>query len=262
MSEPEPVLVGVDFTASTLRLMLGTVAGEIVFRQDYPLPALEDEEAWAWEVGGRIAAAFAADGHQRWALGIGVACPGAVDTAAGILIESIEAPHWDGLHVVDAIRRHIDAPVVAIGRVEAALRGEAASGAASGAFDALYVSLADRPGSAILSSGRVVGGGHGRAGALPAFPALTEGEPLAGDDLEQATALLADAVALLDPAIVVIHGPVEHAGPLSSVLSGVLEEMAPEVAVVAGALGDYAALLGAFQAASIVAYEGERDDES
>lgn len=261
MNEPEPVLVGVDFTPSLLRLMLGTAAGEVIFRQDYPLPPLDDEEAWAWEVGGRISAAFAVEGQHRWALGIGVACPGVVDSASGILVESPEAPQWDGMHVVDALRRHIDAPVVAIGRVEAALRGEAASGAAANTFDAIYVSLHDGPAAAILSSGRIIGGVNGRAGSLPAFPELTAGEPLAGDDLEQATALLADIVALIDPSVVVIHGEAEHAAPLASVLRGVLAEIAPDTTVVEGVLGDYAALLGAFQAASIVSYEGERDDE-
>ncbi len=261
MSEPEPVLVGVDFTASTLRLMLGTLDGEVVHRQEIPLPPLEDESAWAWEVGGRISTAFAAEGSRRWAMGIGVACPGIVDTANGVLIESNANPAWDGLHVVDALRRHIDAPVVALSRTVAALRGEAASGAAAHTFDAVYVSLVDGPAAAIMSNARMVGGAHGRAGSLPAFPELVEGTRLAGEDLEQAAALLADVVALLDPEVVILHGPPEHAEPLGPVLQRVLDEVSPGATVSAGALGDYAALLGAFQAASTVAYEGERDDQ-
>ena len=261
MNEPEPVLVGVDFTSETLRLMLGSLTGKVHYRQDFALPPLEDEEAWAWEVGGRISTAFAAEGQRRWALGIGVACPGIVDSAAGVLLECMDVPAWDGLHVVDSLRRHIDAPVVAIGRVEAALRGEASSGAAANVFDALYVSLEDGPASAILSSGRVIGGVRGRAGSLPAFPTLTAGTTLAGDDMEQAAALLADAVVLLDTAALVIHGLPEHAEPLIGVMRGVMEELSPETDVIAGALGQYAALLGALQAASIVAYEGDRDDD-
>ncbi|MCK9487202.1 MAG: ROK family protein [Dehalococcoidia bacterium] len=261
MSEPEPALVGVDFTGDTLRLMLGNLSGEIFYRQEFPLPDVDDEEAWAWEVGGRISSAFAAEGERRWALGIGVACPGAVDTATGILMESTANPAWDGLHIVDALRRHIDAPVVALSRTLAALRGEAASGAAAHTFDAIYVSLQDGPSAAIMSNARVIGGANARAGALPAFPEVTAGAPLAGDDLEHAAALLADVVALLDPQVVILHGLPEHTEPLAPVLQRVLDEISPGATVTPPALGDYAALLGAFQAASTVSYEGERDDQ-
>lgn len=265
MSEPQPVLVGVDFTPTTLRLMLGTLAGEVLHRQETPLPILEDEEAWSWEVGGRISEAFAAEGNQRWALGIGVACPGFVDTANGILIESLLNPAWDGLHVVDALRRHIDAPIVALNRTMSALRGEASRGAAAHTFDAMYVSLEDGPQAANMSSSRIIGGVHSRAGSLPAFPDLTPGVRLGGEDLEQGAALLADVVAFVDPDVVILHGAPEHLDPLAPVLQRVLDEVAPGTTVTGGALGNYAALLGAFQSASTVAFEnaheGERDDD-
>src|SRR3546814_11600097 len=92
MSGREPVRVCEDFTATTLRWLLGAPAGGVGNRQETPLPPLEDEAAWAWEVGGCISEAFAAEGQQRWALGIGVACPGVVDTTAGVLVESNADP--------------------------------------------------------------------------------------------------------------------------------------------------------------------------
>ncbi|MDA1241393.1 MAG: ROK family protein, partial [Chloroflexi bacterium] len=172
MSEPEPVVVAVDFTADELRLMLCALDGEPLLRQVHPLPALPTEEAWAWEVGGRIATMFAAEGEKRWALAIGIACPGIVDGPAGRIVESIAQEGWDGLSVVEALRRHIDAPTVILSRAEASLRGEAAAGAASHVFDALYVALDEHPAAAVLSAGRIVGGGARRAGALPALPEM------------------------------------------------------------------------------------------
>jgi len=263
MSEPESAIVGVDFTPTTLRLILGRLDGEILRQEEHPLPELDDESAWAWEVGGRISTLFAADGGKRYALGIGVACPGTVDPVAGRLEECLANAEWDGLSVVEALRRHIDAPIVAIGRVEAALRGEAALGSASGTFDAMYVSLVDGPAAAVMSSGRILGGANHRAGGLPAFPELEPGRPLKGDDLEQATALLADLACLVDPSVIIVHGAAEHAEALRPVLQRVLNEVLPGAQVAPGALGDRAALLGALKAAAIVAYEGERaDDES
>jgi len=257
----EPVVVGVDCTPTTLRLVMGTVEGEVIHQEEHPLPPLDDEAAWSWEVGGRISAMFAAEGAKRWALGIAVACPGSVDPAAGRLEESLLAPDWEGLNVVTALRQHIDTPIVALNRVEAALRGEAWAGSASGTFDALYVSLDDGPAAAVLTSGRVVGGANHRAGGLPAFPELQPGQPLTGDDLEQAAALLADIAVLLDPAVVVIHGAMEHTGPLLPVLQRVLDQVLPGAQVAPAHFGDRAAVLGAMRAASTVAYEGLRNDD-
>ena len=263
MSEPAPAIVGVDCTPGTLRLALAEVGGEILRTEEHALPDFEDEAAWSWEVGGRIAALFAAEGERRSALGIAVACPGIVDPVAGRLIESFVSEAWDGLDVVAALRRHIDAPIVVLPRVEAALRGEASAGAAASVFDALYVSLLDGPAAAVLTSGRIIGGAQHRAGGLPAFPLLQPSQPLAGEDLEQAAALLADVAALVDPAVVILHGLPEHSDPLLPVLQRVLDEVLPGAEVTSSMLGERAALLGALRAAAIVAYEGQRAyDES
>lgn len=257
---PEPVLVAVDFTATGLRIVLVDSDGEVVERGRYDLGLLPDEEAWAWEVGGRIATAFAREGRKRWAQAIAIACPGLVDPVAGVLVESGGQVGWDGLHVVDAIRRHIDAPVVALNRVQAALRGEWSAGAAGGTMDALYISLRGIPQAAVLSNGRVLSGGGNRAGALPALPELDPAQPLGGEVLEQVTGVLADLVALVDPVVVILDGEEAHVGPLGAVLQGVLDEVSPGARVVRPALGDGGALLGALRAAEILAYEGDRTE--
>src|SRR5262245_53816930 len=107
------VLVGVDFTADRLRVLLTDEVGRRVHEAEYPLPPLPDEAAWAWEVGGRIATEFAAEGQKRSALAIVVATPGSVDPVTGKLQRSTGQDGWDGLAVVDALRRHIGAPISA-----------------------------------------------------------------------------------------------------------------------------------------------------
>lgn len=259
-SLPEPVLVAVDFTATELRVVLVDSDGEVVERERYDLGPLPDEEAWAWEVGGRIATSFAREGQKRWAQAIAIACPGLVDPVAGVLVESGGQAEWDGLHVVDAVRRHIDAPVVALNRVQAALRGEWSAGAADGAMDALYVCLRGIPQAAVLSNGRVLAGAGNRAGSLPALPELDPAQPLDGEALEQITGVLADLAALVDPVVVILDGEEAHVGPLGPVLQGVLDEVSPGARVVRPALGDGGALLGALRAAEILAYEGDRTE--
>jgi predicted NBD/HSP70 family sugar kinase len=259
--EVTPLIVGVDFTADTLRIALAELGGHMRQREEYPLPALEDEAAWAWEVGGHISTAFAREGGTCFALAIGVACPGPVEPIAGRMLESDGQEAWTGLAVVEALRRHFDAPVVAIERTRAALRGETMGGAAEGAHHVLYVALGAHPRAAMMVSGRVLEGGAHRAGDLPMLADLDPDVPLAGEQLETVTEVLTDAAALLDPALVVLHGPDHHVEPLGPVLQAVLDEIVPGVRVVRSPLGDGAALLGALQAAAVVAYEGERTAE-
>ena len=77
----EPVLVAVDFTADTLRLLLAEPDGEVLARERWPLPEVADDEAWAGEVGGRIAALFAREGERRSALAVAVSTSSSIGGA-------------------------------------------------------------------------------------------------------------------------------------------------------------------------------------
>lgn len=254
----EPVLVAIDFTADRLSLLLAEPDGAPVRRESWPLEDLADEDAWSWEVGGRVATLFAREGERRSALAIAVAAPGNVEPATGRLLHSTGQPSWHGLAVADALKRHFDAPIAVESRTVAALLGEHWQGAAAGFGDALYVSLHGIPSAALLVSGRPVRGAHWRAGALPAIQQLDPDAPPSEEDLTSITGLLADATALLDPDVVVLDAPSQHLDRLVPLLQRVLNEIAPGPKVTAGAHGEGAALVGAVRIASTVAYEGER----
>ncbi len=252
----QAVLVGVDFTADRLRILLTDERGAHVADSDWPLPELEEEEAWVWEVGGRIAALFATEGQRRSALAIVVAAPGSVEPTTGRLIHCPTHDHWDGLAMVDALRRHIGAPIGAENRTIAALLAETWQGAAPGVDDALYVSLRSIPTAAVLVAGRVARGARFAAGALPAVP--TADGPYDQIDLEQFAGILADSAALLDSEAVVIDGEIEDLDRLVPLLQGVLDEVAPGPQVLRAALGDRAPLVGAIRLARSLAFEGSR----
>ena len=46
---PEPVLLAIDFTAETLRLLMVEPGGSPLGREQWPLPELADAKAWSWE---------------------------------------------------------------------------------------------------------------------------------------------------------------------------------------------------------------------
>ncbi len=252
------VLVGVDFTADRLRLMFTDLEGTPIYRGEWPLPPLDTEDAWSWEVGGRIARVFAEDGNRRSALAIAVAAPGQVDPVTGRITRSTGQPAWEGLHLVDALRRHIDAPVGVENRVVSALLGETWQGAAAGIDNVLYVSLQGVPQAAILSGGRTIRGSRFGAGALPAVPELPVSSAVADGDIERVAGLLADAAALLDPEMVVLYGLPQHLDRLVPLLQRVLQEVASSVRVTPSELNDQAALVGAIRMAGTLAFEGQR----
>lgn len=254
----EPVLVAMDFTADTLRLLLAQQDGTAVLRERWALPALADEDAWSWEVGGRLATLFAREGERRSALAIVAAAPGSVDPVTGRLLRSAGQPTWDGLAVVDALRRHINAPIAAESRTLAALAGEQWQGALAGVEHALYVSLRGEPTAALLIGGRPFRGASHEAGALPALPELGAGAPPSQQELSTIAGLLADATALLDPEVVVLDAPPAPLERLVPLLQRVLDRVAPGPHVVASKLGEDAALAGALRLAGTLAYEGGR----
>lgn len=252
----EPVLLGIDFTAETLRLLMAEPGGDPLGREEWPLPELADAEAWSWEVGGRIATFFARDGERRSTIGIAIAAPGSVDAETGTLLRSTGQGTWDGLAVADALRRHIDAPVVAESRTVAALTGERWRGAARGVDDALYFSLRAEPSVAALVGGRQVRGAHGEAGALPAMPELpAKTTAKTAKTVERVAGLVADVSALLDPAVIVLDAAEEHTQRLVTLVQSVIDEVAPGPRVVPSTLGEDAALVGALLMAETVAFE-------
>ncbi len=165
---------------------------------------------------------------------------------------------WEGLGVVDALRRHIDAPVAAESRVKAALLGEGWQGAAAGLDDVLYVSLRGVPEAALLAGSRSVRGAHFRAGALPAFPELPPAASAPDGAIEQTAGMLADAAALLDPQAIVLYALPQHLDLLVPLTQRVLATVAPGVQVLRAALGHQAAVVGAVRIASTLAFEGHR----
>lgn len=252
------VLVGVDFTADRLRLLLTDEVGRRVHEGEWPLPPLADEAAWAWEVGGRIATEFAAEGQKRSAMAIVVATPGSVDPVTGKLLRSTGQDGWDGMSVVEALRRHIGAPIAAESRTVCALLAEAWHGAAVGEENVLYVSLRGEPTAAVLAGGRPARGAHFEAGALPAVPTVESGAALSSTDAESIAGLLADAAALLDPSMVVLDGETAHLDRLVPLLQRVLDEVAPGPEVVRADFGERGAVIGAVRMATSLAFEGKR----
>lgn len=103
-------------------------------------------------------------------LGIGIAAPGGVDRDRGVIVD----PPWlSGWHEVDVVARLEAAtglPALLVKDTHAALTAEVWAGGLADAGTVLYLYIGDGVGSAVAEDGRVLGGGHGRAGEIGHVP--------------------------------------------------------------------------------------------
>ncbi|MET9252232.1 ROK family transcriptional regulator [Streptomyces sp. NPDC003717] len=167
---------GVHLDRDELRVVLADLRGAVVAERRVPLDlgagaeaVMEGVAAEVGEVVGEVEAegpaprarAVTAAGHATGAvgtpagvpalLGVGVALPGPLDHARGVLHRVTGFPEWDGFPLRDALARRLGVPVVVDKDTNAAALGLAVTGE-GGAFAYLHLGTG-------LGAGLVIGGG-------------------------------------------------------------------------------------------------------
>lgn len=107
----------------------------------------------------------AADLRSGRILGIGVAIPGVVDSAAGVAVFGSNIP-WQNTPVVARLSGTLDLPVVLSHDVRAAGVAEAQLGKARGISNFLFLALGTGISGAVFVDGRSTSGSHARAGEI------------------------------------------------------------------------------------------------
>ena len=105
--------------------------------------------------------------------GIGVGCPGPVDTARGIIKSVYTLPGWSNQKFAAPLSARFNMPVRMENDANAALLGEAFAGAARGRKSAVMLTLGTGIGGAVLLDGQIyhgAGGAHPEIGHVPVFP--------------------------------------------------------------------------------------------
>ena len=69
---PDPALVAVQFSDSSVRVVLADKLQTTVYDQSFEIREMLDQDQWAWDVGGYIATTFALEGKKRSAAAIAV----------------------------------------------------------------------------------------------------------------------------------------------------------------------------------------------
>ncbi|AXE86177.1 N-acetylglucosamine repressor [Streptomyces sp. Go-475] len=236
--------VGVHLDRDEVRVVLVDLRGTVV-----------GERRTALDLGGGAGAVLGAvrdavaevlpDGFDRAPLGAGVALPGPLDHARGVLHRVTGFPEWDGFPLREALTDRLGVPVVVDKDTNAAALGLAAGGE-GGSFAYLHLGTG-------LGAGLVIGGGVHRgartgAGEFGHQVIQLDGPPctcgdrgcvealclgaVARGDLEEAARVLgagaANLVGLLDIDVVLLGGRTVTAAPEAFVrgVAAVLAERA------------------------------------
>ena len=170
-------VVGVDVGGTWIKGAVQHPDGRLAVCLDSPTPVGRGAEAVIAAVADMVAD-LRSSCHTHDISHVGVAVPGLVDRASGIVRLAANIG-WRDLPVSRVLGDRVGLPVTIDHDARAAGLAEMRFGAARDVSDAMYVSIGTGVSAAIIASGRVMGGGHGMAGEIGHIPIVCNGEPCA-----------------------------------------------------------------------------------
>ncbi len=108
--------------------------------------------------------------------GIGIGCPGAVDSEKGIM-DVLPNLGWESVAIADILKEHFDLPVKISNDANVAALGEAIYGVAKDYNDCVMFTLGTGVGGGIIIDKKLVEGGWSRGAELGHVTLVLDGEP-------------------------------------------------------------------------------------
>jgi predicted NBD/HSP70 family sugar kinase len=184
-------------------------------------------------------------------VGVGVGVPTMMRRSQEGLFRPIGTSGWKGVDLPGLLGERYGLPVVAEARAHAMAVGEYLFGAGQGSTDLLCLVLDQGLGGAVISGGRLFGGGDGGAGALGRMPLDLAGRPGSANrvaDIVDAGAITREARSRLEA-----RGRRSLGGvPLARIgLAEVIDQALTGEPVVAEVLADVGRCLGAVVSAAL-----------
>ena len=169
-----PFIAGVDIGATNVRVVIANEDGEIEARRSTPFAAADppervlrgiartiDELARGVWVGASVSAT-------------GIALPGTVDPARGLVATPANMPGWGDVPIADVLGAARNITIAIENDANAAAVGEGWLGAARGLTDFVFVALGTGIGTGLWMGGRLYHGAHFLAGEAAFFPMTRE----------------------------------------------------------------------------------------
>lgn len=166
MAQP-PLYIGVDVGGTTIKAGVVNDRGEVLGRAEVLT------EPWRGQDEGLSRICEAAEGaaaragvRAGEARAVGIATPGPLDLAAGVMLNPPNLKPWRNVPVRDHVARHFGLPTAFENDANAAALGESWVGAGRSARSLVLLTLGTGIGGGIVLDGAVFAGSHGHAGEL------------------------------------------------------------------------------------------------
>lgn len=156
--------IGVDLGGSNLRIGLVSETGEVIERIKEPSNAAEGCNALTEKLVALLKERVRFTGNGL--VGVGVAVPGIIDHAAGVVVDAPNLPGWKDVPLLDMLQKALDAPVVIENDANAFALGESWTGAGKDVRSFVGITLGTGIGGGIVIDGKLVRGADGMAGEV------------------------------------------------------------------------------------------------
>ena len=240
-----PVVVGIDLTRSTVRIVVADRTGRVLGHQDSEIAPPTTAQPSLAPVRSVLRQTLERVGHRPSDVAaIGVAVAGLIDEE-GILISAPQTTAWNGANLSAMFTEYLGAPVVVDNDLSLAAEAESRGGALADAETGVYALTWHHVSARVTADGHVLRGRRGRAGEVGLLRAFSDVEVPAGTLLEAAPKVGAQLRRLRDdPADLSGLAALEAlSAAMAPALAALLLTVDPDVIVLGGELGEYADLL-------------------
>ena len=168
--------IGIDIGGTKISMALGTSSGKILARREIVTGTGSKTKACVRELALNLRALIL---HScispKKILGIGVGCPGAVDSSKGTLPRSPNLPGWNNLPLAKILSKATGLPVRLGNDANVAALGESFFGAGKHSRNFIYITVSTGIGGGILIEGRLYEGSGFVAGEVGHMSIVPEG---------------------------------------------------------------------------------------
>ncbi len=204
MSPGERYTAGVDLGGTKIFSLVTGPDGREAGSDTRPTLAAEGPSTVLARIIDSVRASLAAAGATEADLAsVGVAAPGPVDQARGLVTNPPNLPGWDAVPVTQILREALRVPVALENDANAAALGEHIYGAGRGFRNMIFITVSSGVGGGIIVDGRLYWGATGSAGEIGHMVLMEDG-PICGcgqrgclEALASGTAIAARAAALV-----------------------------------------------------------------
>ncbi len=172
--------IGVDIGGTKISIVLGTEKGKILARREIPTRTGSGTRGCVKELALNLRAVILHSGiSPKKILGVGVGCPGAVNSSKGTLPRSPNLPGWTGIPLKRILMKATGLPVYFANDANAAAVGEQLFGAGKRTQDLVYITVSTGIGGGIIIHKRLYEGAGCVAGEIGHISIVPDGKKCA-----------------------------------------------------------------------------------